>query len=253
MDQLSQFARRLAERLGGPVGGGGGGDGAYRPVTVSEVRFTILPYRTHRRALELDSVEDYETILLRLAAEERGYVVTVPPAAAERCRKELAEPNPDLCVLDEVGEAMLHMTPVVALRVVADEPVAPAPRAPEKPAPAPAPAPPKARVPTPEPRVAAVEPRVPAVEPRTPPTPESRIPAVASRIPSAEPKMPADTATSCRECRNPLPGGREVVFCPWCGKRLIPFTCTRCGTELDSEWKHCITCGAPVKDPYRFV
>jgi predicted RNA-binding Zn-ribbon protein involved in translation (DUF1610 family) len=230
-------------------------------VTVSEVRFTILPYRTHRRALELDSVEDYETILLRLAAEERGYVVTVPAAAAERCRKELAEPNPDLCVLDEIGEAMLHMTPVVALRVVADEPAAgaPAPRAPEKPAPAPAPPPPKARapapesrIPTPESRIPAVESRIPAVEPRVP-TPDSRVPAVESRIPSAEPKMPAETATSCRECRNPLPADRQVVFCPWCGKRLIPFTCARCGTELNSEWKHCITCGAPVKDPYRFA
>src|ERR1043166_6879647 len=168
MDQLTQFARRLAERLSGPIGGRGGRDGAYRPVTVSEVRFTVLPYRTHRRALELDSIEDYEAILLRRAAEERGYVKTVPPAAAERCRKELAEPNPDLCVLDQVGEAMLHMTPVVALRVLADEPVAAAPRAPEKPAPAPPP--PKARTPTPEPRVAAVEPRVPAVEPRTTPT-----------------------------------------------------------------------------------
>jgi DNA-directed RNA polymerase subunit RPC12/RpoP len=44
-----------------------------------------------------------------------------------------------------------------------------------------------------------------------------------------------------------------VVFCPWCGQRLIPFTCARCGTELSSEWRHCITCGAEVKDPFRYA
>jgi DNA-directed RNA polymerase subunit N (RpoN/RPB10) len=42
-----------------------------------------------------------------------------------------------------------------------------------------------------------------------------------------------------------------VVFCPWCGERLIPLTCTRCGTELGPEWRHCITCGLPVQDPFR--
>src|ERR1041385_1886632 len=115
MDQLTQFARRLAERLGG-----GTGD-VHRPVSVTELRSTILPYRTHRRALELDSVEDYETMLLRLAAEESGFVKTLPAAAAERCRKELAQPNPDLAVLDEIGEATVQITSLAAARIVADE------------------------------------------------------------------------------------------------------------------------------------
>lgn len=216
MDQLTQFARRLAERLGD-------GGGVYRPVSVTEVRATILPYRAHRKALALDSVEDYETVLLRLAAEERGFVKTLPAAVAERCRKELAQPTPDLGVLDEIGEATVQMTSMAAARIVADQPpAAPEPAPPgraEKPAP-PAPAPP----------------------PKPDPTP----------MPSAE-DQEEPAANSCRKCRNPLPRGRQVVFCPWCGERLIPFTCDRCGTPLDSEWKHCITCGAPVKDPYRFV
>src|ERR1041385_7992588 len=115
MDQLTQFARRVGERRAG-----GPGD-VYRPVSVTEVRATILPYRAHRRALALDSVEDYETMLLRLAAEERGFVKTLPAAAAERCRKELTQPNPDLAVLDEIGEATLQMTSMAAARIVADE------------------------------------------------------------------------------------------------------------------------------------
>jgi hypothetical protein len=74
------------------------------------------------------------------------------------------------------------------------------------------------------------------------------------RIPEAPMPTPTPAASdTCRHCRNPVPTGRQVVFCPWCGQRLIPFTCERCQTELDSEWRHCITCGAPVKDPYRYV
>lgn len=65
-------------------------------------------------------------------------------------------------------------------------------------------------------------------------------------------EAPAPASTACPHCRHEVPTGRQVVFCPWCGTRLIPFTCSRCNTELDSAWHHCITCGAPVKDPYSF-
>jgi hypothetical protein len=233
MDQLTLFARRLAERLGG------GTRDVYRPVSVTEVRATILPYRAHRRALALDSVEDYETMLLRLAAEERGFVKTLPAAAAERCRKELTQPNPDLAVLDEIGEATLQMTSMAAARIVADE----ATQASE-PAPAAA-ASPRVEPPAPRPRAEPPAPKPPA-EPAAPPPQEEKTPVRAH-------ENPADYPNSCQRCRNPLPRGRQVVFCPWCGERLIPFTCDRCGTQLDSDWKHCITCGATVKDPYRFV
>src|ERR1041384_5904567 len=117
MDQLTLFARRLAERLGG------GTRDVYRPGSVTEVPGAIPPARARRPrgAPALDGVEDYETMLLRLAAEERGFVKTLPAAAAERCRKELTQPNPDLAVLDEIGEATLQMTSMAAARIVADE------------------------------------------------------------------------------------------------------------------------------------
>jgi double zinc ribbon protein len=227
MDQLTQFARRLAERLGD------GGGGVYRPVTVTEVRASILPYRAHRKALELESVEDYETVLLRLAAEERGFVKTLPAAIAERCRKELTQPSPDLGVLDEIGDATLQMTSMAAARIVADQ----APPAAEPAPPVAAQAPSASKPSAAAPKAAAAAP-----PPKPDPTP----------MRSAE-DQEEPLANSCRQCRNPLPRGRQVVFCPWCGERLIPFTCERCGTQLDSEWKHCITCGNPVKDPYRYV
>ena len=257
MDQLIRFTRRLVERLGTTVGD------VHRPVSVTELRATILPYRTHRRALELDSVEDYETMLLRLAAEESGFVKTLPAAAAERCRKELAQPNPDLAVLDEIGEATVQITSLAAARIVADEPPATEPPVTEPP---PAPAAPKR-----SPR-AAREVAPPALPQEELPLPEQNDPAAPaspvsplrrSEPPMSPPPAPAKPpspaasaaapATSCRQCHHALPEGRQIVFCPWCGERLMPFTCGRCGTELASEWKHCITCGAPVKDPYRFV
>jgi hypothetical protein len=250
MDQLIRFARRLAERLGTTPGE------VYRPVSVTELRATILPYRTHRRALELETVEDYETVLLRLAAEESGFVKTLPAAAAERCRKELAEPNPDLAVLDEIGEATVQITSLAAARIGADAPPAteppPVPAPPKESARAPrvvAPPPlPQEELPLPQ-KNARAAPAGPVSSPRRSEPEMSPTPAPA-KPPAASAAAPA---ASCRHCQHALPEGRQVVFCPWCGERLIPFTCGRCGTELASDWKHCITCGAPVKDPYRFA
>lgn len=222
MDELTRFARALVEQLGTSK------DGVHRPIAVGVLRDTILPYRKHRRALGIESVEDYETVLLRLVAGERGYVRTVPIETAERCRKELAQANPDLGVLDEVAESTVQITSMAAAQIVGDDPVSEV---------APEPSPPVA---SPEPPVVIV--RAPK---RAPPAdPEPMRPAMPAPVSQA--------AEACSECKKPVPTGRPVVFCPWCAHRLIPFTCARCHTELDSEWHHCITCGAPVQDPFRY-
>ena len=207
MDELTRFAQRLVEQLGAS------GEGVHRPVEVAALRETVLPYRTHRRALGIDTVEDYETVLLRLVAGERGYVKTVPAEAAERCRKELAQANPDLAVLDEVAGATVQITSMAAAQIVEDD--------------------------APDPPAKAAKPVRKAVPPDLPTGPAL----------SALPEVAADM---CPHCKHSVPAGRQVVFCPWCGMRLIPFTCARCNTELDSAWKHCITCGAPVKDPFSY-
>ncbi len=219
MDQLTRFAQRLVEQLAA------GGGSAHRPVSVGTLREKILPYRSHRRALGLASVEDYETVLLRLVAEEGGYVKTVPTAAAERCREVLAETNPDLGVLDEVADSTIQVTSIAAARIVADEGAGVAQVAPV---------------------VQREETTIPPPEPVAP----LRVPLPVTPCTAKDSPAMAD---ACAHCAKPIPTGRQVVFCPWCGERLMPFTCTRCGTELDSEWSHCITCGAPAKDPFRFT
>jgi len=216
MDELTRFARQLVDRLATRP------EGINRPVSVAEVRKTVLPYRAQRRALGLESVEDYETVLLRLIAEERGYVKTLPATAAARCREELAQSNPDLGLLEELSDSTIQLTSLAAGKVVGDsqpEPVSsdqPAKKSDAK-APAAAPAPAPAAVPVEQTAGAA----------------------------------PARREHSCRFCHGELPLRRTATFCPHCGERLIPLTCGRCGTEFESGWRHCITCGVPVQDPFR--
>ena len=217
MDELTRFARLLVERLATRA------EGANRPVSVAEVRKTVLPYRGQRRALGLDSVEDYESVLLRLVAEERGYVKTQPAAAAERCREELGQPNPDLGVLEEIAESTIQVTSLAAGQIVGD--IRPEPAA----------VPSERSDPPPPQPVAA---------------PASQTPREAEPAKRPRPKAP-EAKDACRFCEARLPSGKTVTFCPWCGERLIPPTCGRCGTELETEWRHCITCGMPAQDPYR--
>ena len=63
MSDLERFFRRLVTNLANS-------DPArlHRPLPLPEVYQTIMPYRTNRRALGLDTSEDYELVLLRLAA-----------------------------------------------------------------------------------------------------------------------------------------------------------------------------------------
>ena len=284
MDELTRFARRLVEQLSASK------DGVNRAVPIGQIREKILPYRTHRRALMLESVEDYETVLLRLVAGERGFVRTLPPAAAKRCQDELAGANPDLGVLDELADSTIQITSLAAAQIVGDDgevtlSEAKGPVSAEATAPSAAARPQGDKVQyrrTAE--IASVAPReVTLSEAKGPVSPAASAPSAASRpqgdnvpVPSAAPRPQGDNASApsaaarpqgdkpaaprpegdtqaeCRHCHHVMPAGRTVVFCPWCGGRLIPFTCARCQTELDSEWRHCITCGAPVKDPHRY-
>lgn len=199
MDELTRFARQLVERLTARP------EGIGRPVSVADIRKSVLPYRAQRRALGLESVEDYETVLLRLVAEERGYVKTHPPAAAVRCREELGQANPDLALLEDLADATVQLTSLAAGKIMNDG----------------------------QPEVAP-----PPLEKAPEPT-------------MSREKSDATGSKTCSFCQGILPVHRTATFCPHCGERLIPLTCTRCGSEFESGWRHCITCGAPVRDPYR--
>jgi hypothetical protein len=244
VDELTRFAQRLVEQLGAT------GEGVHRPVEIATLRETVLPYRAHRRALGIETVEDYETVLLRLVAGERGYVKTMPAQAAERCREELAHSNPDLGVLDEVGAATIQITSMAAAQIVDGGGDGRTGGQPEK-----AVERPVGRVTEQvvedKPRASVKVERPPKKPAQSAPPPEAIVSSELS-MSSVSSAKSASPGGSCPQCQHAIPSGRQVVFCPWCGTRLIPFTCARCQTELDSRWKHCITCGAPVKDPFSY-
>lgn len=69
----------------------------------------------------------------------------------------------------------------------------------------------------------------------TPPTPD-----IKDR--TAEPKAETKPC-GCRYCGNRLPEHRRMTFCPHCGMDMTKRQCPACSTELDVNWRFCVTCG----------
>ncbi len=53
----------------------------------------------------------------------------------------------------------------------------------------------------------------------------------------------------CRFCGGKLPEGRKLTFCPHCGVNLTVRQCPACSTELDVQWRFCVTCGRGSEVP----
>ena len=104
MTDLERFFRRLVANLAST-------DPAmlHRPIPLEEIHQSIVPYRTNRRALQLESSEDYELVLLRLCAGEGDFVRTEPEEARARFEEELQSPNPDLGVLHQVEHVVVSL------------------------------------------------------------------------------------------------------------------------------------------------
>jgi hypothetical protein len=209
---LERFFRRLVGNLAGT-------DPArlHRPLPLTAVEQDILPYRANRRALEIDSSEDYEMALLRLCAGEGGFVRTEPEEARTSFVKELQSPNPDLGVL------RLYENVVITLR---SEPLA------------------RALGPDRE-REAAYAP--PSERPATSGLPD--VPGLETLTVEDDPIDSEPTgrpSVQCLYCGGALPAHRAVNFCPHCGQSQTLLICTHCQGELEPGWKHCANCGTAV-------
>lgn len=75
--------------------------------------------------------------------------------------------------------------------------------------------------------------------------------AEADQLPTAAPgpaeSPKSEAAPMCHYCGGNLPLEREVHFCPYCGRDVSMIACPSCGTELELDWRFCITCGDPVE------
>ena len=88
---------RIFERLMRTLSAGGP-DQLRAPFTVSEIVQALVPYRTYRNELGVDTLQDYEHAVLELLAGERGFLVCDPDTVSV-IRKELASPDPDTGLL----------------------------------------------------------------------------------------------------------------------------------------------------------
>jgi hypothetical protein len=215
------------------------------PLPLDDITGSILPYRAHRRALELDTVEDYEAVLLRLCAGESDLVWTEPEDARKRFVEESRSRNPDLSVLYAFENVQVRVRPEPLLWALA-----PDPRADYQPPPTPAEPPGAALEPTPDepaPAYAELEQAEPvlvlgATQFEMPPRPEPpAAPAGDEPVEPAEPPGPV-----CLYCGGSLPTHRMVNFCPHCGQNQTQILCPECRSEVEPGWRHCVNCGAVV-------
>jgi hypothetical protein len=200
-----------------------------QPFEVAEIYQNIIPYRHHRRELRIDTNEDYQVALCRLLSGERGYLVA-DDALADTMRRELSSPNPNTAIFRDFAASRVALGPNAQKRwqeMGGDAS---------------------------ELRAAGGESRGTPVPPPPPPVSwndgGSRS-QTATQAPRAATVTRTASATngdgeSCRYCAGSLPEGRSAKFCPHCGQNLTIQRCPACGTELEIDWKYCITCGRGV-------
>src|SRR3954471_15804312 len=80
-----------------------------QPLSLAEIRESIIPYRANRRALQLESSEEYELVVMRLCAGEGGLAFTEPEEARAEFEQELKSPNPDLTIVERHRKAVLGL------------------------------------------------------------------------------------------------------------------------------------------------
>jgi hypothetical protein len=213
-----------------------------QPVSISELISTLVPYRTSRRSLGVDSSEDYELLLLRFASGEGGFAHTQPDPVRLRFANEVRSPNPDLSVLREFRDAVFILQPAPLARMLTgaseDDAFVPPARAPEPP-----------------PVEHADEVTGEAAVPDGIEEQEEHLPldVVRSALPYVpEPEVapaPAETPVAtaqCSYCGGSLPAGRAIHFCPHCGQPQTLGQCPRCKAEVEYGWRHCVSCGTAL-------
>jgi double zinc ribbon protein len=201
----------------------------HQPLALADIYQSIVPYRSNRRSLQLESSEDYELVLLRLAAGEGGFVRTEPEEARKKLAQEVASTNPDLTLLRRIEHVFLTLR---------SEPLAYAL------GPGPAPADP----PLVDARPAAPPPPRPIDLPELPDFAEPDELPELPELPELEPTAAEERSPRCPYCGGALPEHRTVTFCPHCGQRQGPATCPACHTEVEPGWRHCVSCGSALQD-----
>jgi len=228
------------------------------PLPVVEIHQNLVPYRTHRSVLGIDTNQDYEMTVLRLLAGERDLARVEPAEVRDILAREAQSPNPETGIFRRFPSASVRLEPD-HVRVVLGGAEAADAREPGSRAPAAAPRIEVVATAAPLPTAlaaaggAAVEPPF-AIGDEEPPAEAGGQSERQVELPFSleeERDEAAETTgrdismpgAQCGYCGGELPIGRTVIFCPHCGQNVGVMHCPVCGTELDVGWRYCITCG----------
>ncbi len=224
------------------------------PIPLDDLLTEIIPYRSHRRALGVVSLDQYEAQLLRLCAGEGGYARLLPHELSDSCRRALEGPDPGLAAVPGLGGGRL-----VLLDRAWNIPCGPTEQGVSRPLPELVPEhppvePPGSRVETSPPARVELSPPATGIpfafipeepartdlpdEPVAPPPDDAPDPPapVAERRPPPAPGV-------CPSCRFVLPDLESLRFCPGCGAGVAPAGCPGCGQTVLPAWRHCPSCG----------
>lgn len=220
-------------------------DALARPIEVSELLDTFLPYRAARRDGLLDTNDDYLHCVMQLVAGERGYIFA-DDLLQDDLKNELTALNPDLGVLTTYRTAKLRIASAEAQRVLAgDTAIDLRP---------PTPAAPTAQTAQTAPRGVSPVSAKPSVsdDSQAVAAPAASAPVAAPAANAAEspplrehisPVVAEPETLDCPYCSQSLPTDRSLKYCPHCGLNLRIRRCPGCSAEMEAEWKFCVTCG----------
>ncbi|MES2525082.1 MAG: zinc ribbon domain-containing protein [Gemmatimonadota bacterium] len=189
--------------------------------SLADLEGVLLPYRDARREMADGGAEAFEITMLRLISGERGYVGT-DEELRDACRSTLGLPSPTMALVRGWATSLLTLGP--AALSVGTERLSGAFEA-----------------------VAEAD----AVA-RTRTTGSRAVAGSAGTDPKAATPLPASRPVAhqgCRYCGGRLPEGRKHTFCPHCGLDLTKRQCPACSTQLEIDWRFCVTCGRSAELP----
>jgi hypothetical protein len=218
MDDLDRLYRRLVHNIRATRP-----EYLQIPFTVRELYEQLVPYRHNRRELAIDTNDDYETAVARLLSGERGYL-QADPEMQDALRRELASPTGDPGLFKENGDTPVSLSPA------ANDMKTPMPVSATHAAPAA-----EENELASESVTAAYDAIAPGIA--IPEAAQTPVPSLLSSL------SHIDVPTGCRFCGGTLPEGRESNYCPHCGENLRTKRCPACGSEMDTSWKFCVSCG----------
>ncbi len=224
MDHLERFVRELVRVINETDP-----QQLRTPFQVSELYQKLIPYRSYRKRLELESSEDYDMLILRLLGGERGYASIEPTEVQNLLAAEAASTSPTPGLFRDFAAATVRLNNNVVRSVLTEADLY-APPAPVRSA-----------------NTHDISQHEDtydlSVEQLSTASPGPVFEAVETGPKATDPN---EESALCFSCSRQLPVERNVIYCPFCGTRVGLKSCNHCGSEIECSWSYCVTCGKPA-------